>query len=492
MSEQALNLLRSIQLRSSQIVRRIGSSQIVRRIGSLRIVRRIGSIVRRIGSLRIVRRRWILVGAVAALGLLIGAVYAVVNPPMLTSTALVVVPQAVVSPTEAAAGAVAGVTGDTGPAGYMATQAVIASSDPVLSSALPHVSPAMSLEALRSDIQVTSPTDGILSISANGRTAAQAEATANAVAHSYVAHVDSAASPVGLVSADILDVARTATGTAPGVHLLIFALLGAVCGAAIGFIAARVVRRTDRRLRSRDEIANSVGLPVLASLLVAHPVDAADWTKLLEDYQPGPRSAWRLRNALKELGVPGANEHNGHNGAGSSLAVLSLSTDPGAFALGPQLAVCAASLGIPTALVIGPQQDMDGTAALQTACAVPPPTSSKRPSNLRVSVSDSGHVVQQPGTTLTIVVAVVDGRAPQVADTMRTTTTVLGVSAGAATADQLARAALSAAADNREIAGILVADPEPTDSTTGRIAQQPPAAQHGRPVRLDRMTTPSS
>ena len=42
---------------------------------------------------------------------------------------------------------------------------------------------------------------------------------------------------------------------------------------------------------------------------------------------------------------------------GSSVAVLSLSSDPGAFALGPQLAVFAASLGIPTALVIGPQQD---------------------------------------------------------------------------------------------------------------------------------------
>lgn len=442
--------------------------------------------------IQIVRQRRILVGTVAVLGLFIGAAYSVLNPPMLTSTALVVVPQAVVSPVQAAGGVVGGVTSDTGPAGYMATQAVIATSDQVLSSALPHVSPAMSLAALRRDIQVTSPTEGVLSIGASGRTAAQAEATANAVARSYVTHVDSAASPVGLVSADMLDVARTATGTAPVVHRLIFALVGALCGALIGVIASLVVSRTDRRLRDRDEIANSVGLPVLASLPVAHPIDAADWTKLLEDYKPGPRSAWRLRNALKELGVAAANENNGRNGAGSSLAVLSLSTDPGAFALGPQLAVCAASLGIPTALVIGPQQDTNGTAALRTACAVPPHASSKRPGNLRVSVSDSRRVVQQPGTALTIVVAVVDGRAPQVADTMRTTTTVLGISAGAATAEQLARAALSAAADSREIAGILVADPEPTDSTTGRIAQQPQSAQHRLPVRLDRMTTPSS
>ena len=77
---------------------------------------------------------------------------------------------------------------------------------------------------------------------------------------------------------------------------------------------------------------------------------------------------------------------------------------------------------------------------------------------------------------MTVVVAVVDSRSPRVPDTMRTTATVLGVSAGAATADQLARAAMSAAVDGREVAGILVADPEPTDRTTGRIPQLRTAA----------------
>ena len=50
---------------------------------------------------------------------------------------------------------------------------------------------------------------------------------------------------------------------------------------------------------------------------------------------------------------------------------------------------------------------------------------------------------------------------------MRTTATVLGVSAGAATAEQLARVAVVAAADGREITGILVADP---DRPTVRLA----------------------
>ena len=75
----------------------------------------------------------------------------------------------------------------------------------------------------------------------------------------------------------------------------------------------------------------------------------------------------------------------------------------------------------------------------------------------------------RPDTALVIVVAVVDSRAPAMPDTMRTNATVLGVSAGAATAEELARAAVVASFGGREIAGILVADPEPSDETAGRI-----------------------
>ena len=72
--------------------------------------------------------------------------------------------------------------------------------------------------------------------------------------------------------------------------------------------------------------------------------------------------------------------------SGSSLAVLSLSSDRKALALGPQLAVFAASLGIPTALVVGPQQDTNVTATLRAACAAP--ASHERSRNLHVTVSD--------------------------------------------------------------------------------------------------------
>jgi len=90
---------------------------------------------------------------------------------------------------------------------------------------------------------------------------------------------------------------------------------------------------------------------------------------------------------------------------------------------------------------------------------------------------------------LTVVAAVVDGNGPQVPETMRTTATVLGVSASAATAEQLARVAMAAAHDGRDVTGIFVADPEPTDRTTGVIAQLQRPTNRRLAARLKGMTT---
>jgi capsular polysaccharide biosynthesis protein len=430
-------------------------------------------------STQLLRRRKVLVGIVMILGLLAGGAYAELTPPGLASTALIALPQ---SPVTAAP---AGTTTGTDP--FTATQEVIATSYPVLVNALPDVRPAMSLSQLRHDVQTGSPAPGILSITANGKTAADAEATANAVADNYVAYVRSPKSPVGHVAAQSLESATSASGPSPIKRTVIFALLGVLAGALIGAIAALAVGRSDRRLRERDEIANSIGVPVLASFPVAHPSDAAGWTRLLEDYRPTAVHAVRLQQALQQLGTASGSGGNGSGRGRPSVTVLSVSSDPGAFALGPQLAVFAASQGIPTTLIVGPLQDVKVAATLRTACAVPPPAASKRPAGLRVAVAD-GDADLKPDGTLTVVVVVVDGQHPEVPDTVRTSATVLGVSAGAATAEQLARVAMSAALVGRDIAGILVADPEPTDRTTGRIPQLP-RPNRRLPTRLMGMMT---
>jgi hypothetical protein len=177
---------------------------------------------------------------------------------------------------------------------------------------------------------------------------------------------------------------------------------------------------------------------------------------------------------LRHLATAAVDADYGDNGGKPSVTILSLSSDPGALALGPQLAAFAASQGIPTVLFIGPQQDPDATATLRIACAE---AARSNTSGLLEAIVSEDHIGKPPDIALTVVVVAVDGRSPRIPDTMQTTTTLLGVSSGATTAEQLARVAVSADTEGREITGILVADPEPGDHTTGRIPQV------SRPVR---------
>jgi hypothetical protein len=267
--------------------------------------------------------------------------------------------------------------------------------------------------------------------------------------------------------------------------------LGALIAAIIASFLVVAAGQRDRRLRQRDEIADSIGVPVLASMSVQPPLDAAAWSSLLQRYLPGSVDAWRLRKALQYLGCRDLDLHERPHGGALSLTVISLSFDARALALGPQLAAFAASRGIPTALVVGPQQDVNATATLRAACAQPLPSTP-----LRLMVSDDQGALRQSGTVLRVVVTVVKAEAPQVrayeapewsdviADTAGSAATVIAVSAGAATAEQLARVAASAAVRGHDIIGILVADPDPADPTTGRLPQVSRPARARRPRRI--------
>jgi capsular polysaccharide biosynthesis protein len=429
-------------------------------------------------SLQILHRRLTTVGIAAALCFLAGGAYTELNVPLHAATALVVLPAT---------------TANTG------AEVLIADSTPVLERALGGIEPAMSLPALRSRIQVTNITTNLISITAQAGTATRAEQMANAVADSYVTYVGAPNTPAGQVPTQVVQYATNATGVHVLVRLLSVAFLGALAGMAIGAVVVLAIGRNDRRLRQRDLIADAIGVPVLASVPVRHPRDAARWIRLLDDYVPSVADASRLRSALHELGLAEITSRD--EGAGSSLTVLSFSFDQLALALGPQLAVFADSLGISTALVIGPQQESkeskeskdtkeskeskdtkeNKTAAALRAAAS---SSSRRSGRLQVTSTERHDLDQQPHAMLTIVVSVVDAHTPQLAHLIRTDAMVLGVSAGAATAEQLARIAASAAADNRRVAGILVADPDPADPTTGRLPQLARPTQTHMPTRL--------
>ncbi len=403
-----------------------------------------------------VRRSKYIVVLCIIIGVGCGIAYSLESPPLLTGTALVVLPST---------------------AKYnIQTQVLLAGSNSVLLEAAETVRPAMSLQLLRERVAVSSLTPNVVSISGKATTPSRADELANSVSSSYVAYIKQPSSPGGALPGRILQAATTVTGSIMRARLEEGAL-GGLVGLLIGIIIALSRGRVDKRLRQRDDIADAIGIPVLASIPALRPSDAAGWARLLGAYEPAVVDAWSLRKALRYLGLT---DFRGGGSAGNSLTVVSISGDRPALALGPQIASFVATLGIQTSLMVGTQQDPNATATLAAACGATADAPSGRPFNLSVR-SDWD---RQAGGALTVVVAVVDGREPRFTGTMRTTATVLAVSAGAATAEELARVAVNAASDGREIAGIIVANPDPTDATTGRLPQAGRSGHRKMPTRI--------
>jgi capsular polysaccharide biosynthesis protein len=173
------------------------------------------------------RRHKILVGVFVLLGIGAGLGFAVLTPPTLTSTASVYLPSTVHD---------------------ISTQVVIATSDPVLVGALRTIDSGESPRTLRSAIQVKNVTTNMIAFSARGKTAAQAERTADAVATSYAAYVNAPSRPGPPVQAQILTSAKAqgASGPAKVKHWVTYSGLGALAGLLLGSIVALVVSALPR------------------------------------------------------------------------------------------------------------------------------------------------------------------------------------------------------------------------------------------------------
>ena len=426
-------------------------------------------------SMRIVRRYKGIVGGFALLGLAAGVGYAVLNPPQQTSSALVIVPT---------------------PKPNIQTDTLIAESAPVLTAALPKIGHGMTLAALHKGITATDATGNVISINATDKTASDAEDDANAVAASFLSFIGSTNSPVGAVAGRVFVPASTATSGGTIKQFILYGPIGLLAGLLIGFIVALRKDRGDRRLRTRDEIANSIGVPVLGAVEADRPGDAQAWLRLLAEYQPDAVQAWTLRTALARLrsasgGGAGQNAGSG-NDAGApvrtAIAVVSPAADPAALAIGPQLAVFASSLGIPTALIVCAQAPGEANATLRAAAAAWSPASATQANTLRViAASDAELQGGLPTAALTVIVTTVDDAAPRVSEAVRAHATVLAVSPRVATPEQLARVAAAAADAGGNVMGIMVANPDADDVTTGVapvIGRQPRAL----PTRINSTT----
>ena len=162
---------------------------------------------------QILRRYRALVGLMAALGVLGGAIFAVLNPPVFTSQALVIFPAS-----SCPAGAICG-----GPMFAPDKSAFVG---------------ARLLQSLPGGVQVKPIAANGLLVSATAGTAARAEAITNEAARSYYAYAESMSYPGEQAAAQIFEPATRATGTPPLVRLRESLLLGAVFGALLGVIAA--------------------------------------------------------------------------------------------------------------------------------------------------------------------------------------------------------------------------------------------------------------
>jgi capsular polysaccharide biosynthesis protein len=259
------------------------------------------------------------------------------------------------------------------------------------------------------------------------------------------------------------------------------ALTYIVGGAALGLLLASLwvvaTHRRDPKLRARDEIADAVGIPVVASLRARPPRTAVAWTELLRAYEPDSADGWALRQLLHAL-VPDAGK-GWPTGDPFVLVVLTLSGDSGALPVGPQIAAFAASNGIATHLFAAQQHEAATT--LWAACA----QASKRqdlPAALSVStVPDSLAKVE-----LAVRLVVLDRDTPEPdVSAVEGGTAVLAVSSAAVTRRNIADAVVAADRVGLSVQGLVVANPDPLDRTTGRLAPfERPGAAPPRPTAI--------
>jgi hypothetical protein len=170
-------------------------------------------------SRQVPRRYGILIGAAVTAGLLTGGVAASFGSAMVSSTAQVGLPLTSMTQADSVA---------------------FAESNIVMLNAL---NSGEWLGNARGDIQVTSPTSAMLSVTARAGSAGQAEAMANAVAESYISFSGAMGSPAGHIPAQMLQAATSASGMTRDMRLLVGVLLGGASGLLIGVIAALANRR---------------------------------------------------------------------------------------------------------------------------------------------------------------------------------------------------------------------------------------------------------
>jgi hypothetical protein len=296
---------------------------------------------------------------------------------------------------------------------------------------------------------------------------------------------------------NIIQPAAAATGPGATQRLVTWTL---ACGLLVAGATALVLvirRRRDPRVRAFDDLADAIGSSLLGAVR-GHPQrSVAGWLALFETYDAPASEAWAFRQILRALlgplDVRDGDRAATRQGPGRllhprALNIVAVAGDHRAVAIGPQLAVFAASLGISTRCIVTSRHD--AAASLWAACT------SDRRAQLRpglildvVGTEDveaaSGRdgVSAHPAADLTIALIVADVREPTL-PLLPAAATVLAISPGFATREELARLAVAVDDAGRRIDGVVAADRDPSDRTTGRRTLDQRAIQAPLPIRV--------
>jgi capsular polysaccharide biosynthesis protein len=261
---------------------------------------------------------------------------------------------------------------------------------------------------------------------------------------------------------------RATTATPPALTALVLPIaLGAFGGLVVGSIAVLAWHRKNPKLHTRDAMAGALGAPVLASLDVDKRQSTAQWQYLLEQYEPSALERWTVRRFLREVG--GGEEEP------SQLEVLALAGDASAMALAAHVALAMAASGRQTSFAVS--ADNEHAASLRALCARY--VHEERAPRPRLEVGE-GRAAQRPDAPdISVTVRVVEpARAASVPARPPGSATVLAVSSGFASAEELAAVAIGAADSGSALTGLLVANPLSGDPTVGRFAGSAPAPRH--------------
>jgi len=545
-------------------------------------------------SAAFLRQRWRTIAAIAVVGIALGVLYVVLIPAQLSSTTLLLFPQASGLPSQNGE--------DTS-----ATQVHIVRSTPVLERAGKAIRPVLSAAQVQERVKVAARTSNLIEIQAFSRNAQEAQTLSQAVADAYIAALNASASSLAAVppelrsreaaltnqlkalrtqiaatterlrgedptssdgrrdgqllaqltndqtslavqidkvqaavdqasngapdTPDIIQPAAPATGPSRTRRALTWTVAGGLVAAAATAVVLLIWRRRDPRVRARDDLADAVGSSLLAVVRSRPQRSVAEWLALFETYEAPAEEAWAFRQVLRALvgpsdardlvgttkQTPGWVEHP------RSLTVVALSGDQRAVAVATQLAVFAGSLGITTRFIVATRDD--SVASLCAACAtdrglklraglvleaagtesatatrlpdasprlmgdvLDSPTNGRGPRQSRPVEAEPNEMPMPRLVDLTIVFTVADRKEPTLEGVPATAVTMLAISPGVGTREDLARLAIAVDDVGRRIDGVVVADPDPSDRTTGRHTLDERAVQAPLPVR---MTGPS-